>query len=224
MYLRSRYTNQSHGIGWNSAGLGQVPNPDNMPTKPFTPDKDPMPTNPVVPQKWCPQLPKVQNSICFSYAPQEIAISKTEAGHLTPDVVLLPQGLVLPNPAMPNTVLSCQYLVIRDFGVDWRHLKLATKNEQLLKDSLTRFETDKSLAFRIVGYSDCVGVERNNFLLRRGRARNVFQLFGSSARSRVLAVTVAPQGTYLTDNSTIAARASTRAVVVEIFINGVGVI
>ena len=137
MYIRSRFTNE----------FGQVPNPDNMPTKPIIPDKDPMPTNPVVPKKWCPQLPKIQSNICFSYGPQEIAISKTEAGHLTPDVVLLPQ-VVMPNPAMPNTVLSCQYLVIRDFGVNWRHVKLSTRNEQLFKDSLTRFETDKSLAFR----------------------------------------------------------------------------
>jgi hypothetical protein len=223
MYIRDRFVNPARGIGWARAELGQVPNPDNMPTKPITPDKDPIPTDPVVPQKWCPQLPKIQSNICFSYASQEIAISKTEAGHLTPDVVLLPQ-IVLPNPSMPNTVLSCQYLVIRDFGVDWRHVKLSTRNEQLFKDSLTRFETDTSLAFRIVGYSDCVGVENNNLFLRNGRARNIFNLLGTSARSRVLAVTVAPQGTYLTDNSTIAARASTRAVVIEIFMNGVGVI
>jgi hypothetical protein len=91
--------------------------------------------------------------------------------------------LVQPGAPLPNTIVSCGYLIIRDFGVGWRHVKLAARNEQLFKDLLNRFETDKSLFFRIVGYSDCVGVERNNFLLRRGRARNVFNLLGSRARS-----------------------------------------
>jgi hypothetical protein len=174
-----------------------------------------MPTNPVVPKPWCSELKKIQDSFCYSYGPQEIATSKTEAGHLTPDVVLVQ------SPAVPqNHFLSCQYLIIRDFGVGWRHLKLSTMNEQLFKNWLNRFETDKSLTFRIVGYSDCIGVERNNLFLRNGRARNVFQLLGERARSRVLAVSAAAPGTYLTDNSTVAARANSRAVVTEIFFNG----
>jgi hypothetical protein len=173
-----------------------------------------MPTNPLVPQKWCPELSKIQSQSCFPYAPQEITISRTAVGHLTPDVVLVQPGTVL-----PNVVVSCGYLIIRDFGVDWRHVKLAARNEQLFKDWLNKLETDKSLFFRIVGYSDCVGVEQNNFLLRRGRARNVFKLLGSSARSRVMAVIAAPPQTYLTDNSTIAARANNRSVVIEFFVN-----
>jgi len=173
-----------------------------------------MPTNPLVPKPWCSELKKVQNSFCYPYGPQEIAVSKTEAGHLTPDVVLVQ------SPAVPqNHFLSCQYLIIRDFGVDWRHLKRSAIKEQLFKDWLNRFETNKSLTFRIVGYSDCIGVERNNLFLRNGRARNVLQLLGPSARSRVLAVSAAPPGTYLTDNSTAAARANTRAAVIEIFFN-----
>ena len=202
--VHRRFINQFHGFHRIPLGFGQVPNPDNMPT------------NPLPPQPWCPQLPKFQSNICFAYAPNEIAVSKTEVGHLTPDVVLIPGGIVA-----PNVVLTCRYLVIRDFGVDWRHVKLAAINEQLFKDWRHRFETDKSLTFRIVGYSDCVGVERNNFLLRRGRARNIFRLLGSSARSRVLSVSAAAPGTYLTDNSTVAARANTRAVVIEIFPNSI---
>ena len=42
-----------------------------------------MPTNPVVPKPWCSELAKIQSNTCFPYAPQEIAISKTEAGHLS---------------------------------------------------------------------------------------------------------------------------------------------
>ena len=202
--------------------LGQIPNPDNMPTQPLPPGivpPVPMPTSPLVPKPWCPQLPKIQSNLCFPYAPQEIAISRTEAGHLTPDVVLIP-GVV----AVPNVTLVCQYLIIRDFGIDWRHVKLSARNEQFFKDWLNRFETDKSLSFRINGYSDCVGVENNNLFLRRGRARNVFNLLGSSTRSRVMAVSAAPTGTYLTDNSTAAARANTRAVVIEFFVNSTQVI
>src|SRR5215510_14922908 len=168
----------------------------------------------IIENEWCPELQKIQSDTCASYGPNEVRLSYTEAGHLTPDVVLAPSGLLA-----PNVVLKCGYLIIRDFGVDWRHVKQSTMNEQFFKDWLNRFETDKSLFFRIVGYSDCVGVERNNFLLRRGRARNVFRLLGSSAGSRVIAVIAAPPRTYLTDNSTIAARANNRSVVIELFMN-----
>ena len=183
--------------------LGQVPNPDNMPT------------DPVVPKSWCPELATVHKGLCASYEPGEIAKSITAAGHLTPDVVLIQPAVLV-----PNVTLACRYLVIRDFGVDWRHVKLAARNEQLLKDSLARFETDQSLFFRILGYSDCVGAERNNFLLRRGRARNVFALLGKKARARVMEVKPAPAETYLTNNSTIATRASNRSVVIQFFVNG----
>ena len=197
---------QLHGL---AQPRGPLPQPVIPRTRPV-----PMPTNPVMPKKWCSELAKIQSNTCFPYEPQEIARSRTEAGHLTPDVVLVQPAMV-----PQNTIVSCQYLIIRDFGVDWRHVKLAPRNEQLFKNWLNRFETDKSLTLRIVGYSDCVGVERNNFLLRRGRARNVFKLLGNSARSRVMAVTVGPQGTYLTENSTVASRANNRAVVIEIFLN-----
>lgn len=199
-------------------GLAQPQGPLPQPVIPGPPPV-PMPTNPLVPKKWCPELAKIRSNTCFSYEPQEIAISRTAAGHLTPDVVLVQPGMVL-----PNVIVSCRYLIIRDFGVDWRHVKLAARNEQLFKDWLNQFETDKSLFFRIVGYSDCLGVERNNFLLRRGRARNVFKLLGSSARSRVMAVIAAPPQTYLTDNSTVAARANNRSVVIEFFLNSSQVI
>lgn len=195
-------------------GLAQPRGPLPQPVIPGPPPPVLMPTNPQARKKWCPELRKIRSDTCASYQPQEIAISHTASGHLTPDVVLVPPG-----PLGPNSNIRCRYLIIRDFGVDWRHVKLAARNEPLFKDMLNRFEADKSLLFRIVGYSDCVGVERNNFLLRRGRARNVFKLLGASARSRVMAVTAAPPQTFLTDNATIAARAHNRAVVIEVFVN-----
>jgi hypothetical protein len=213
MQFQRGFRNQSRRFGWIGPQFGLVPNPDNMPTRPITPPRlAPMPTNPLVPKQICPPLFKSNNAFCYAYAPTEIAVSKTEAGHLTPDVVL-----VQPTVTAPGFEVTCRYLIIRDFGVTWRHLKTSTINEPLFKSSLAIFETDKSLIFRIVGYSDCVGPERHNLFYRRGRARNVFNLFGSSARSRVMAWGPAPDGIYLTDNSTVVARARSRAVVIEVF-------
>jgi hypothetical protein len=189
-----------------------------MPTRPFTPPKlEPMPTNPLIPPKWCPQLPKVNNAVCFPYEPNEVTISWTEAGHLTPDVVLVP-SVVPAGPGAPT--LECEYLIIRDFGVDWRHVKASAISEPLFQSQMFRFNTNTKLMFRIVGYNDCVGPEAKNFPLRLGRARNVFKLLGSSARSRVLSVAAAPAATFLMDNSAIAGRANNRAVVIEVFHNG----
>jgi hypothetical protein len=199
-------------------GLAQPKGPLPQPVLPAVPPV-PMPTNPLMPKKWCPVQSKINSALCFPYEPNEIAISRTAAGHLAPDVVLIaptPPSL----PGAEKLIRSCEYLIIRDFGVDWRHVKPSAISEPLFQLQLFRFETNKKLLFRIVGYSDCVGVEANNFLLRRGRALNVFKLLGSSARSRVMAVTAAPPATFLTDNSTVAARANTRAVVIEVFIDG----
>ena len=219
MHFQRPFRNQFRRIGWIGPQFGQVPNPDNMPTQPLPPrpPRAPMPTNPVVPKPICPPLLTSNNNFCYAYEPTEIAKSKTEAGHLTPDVVLVQPTL---GPGMLNATASCKYLIIRDFGVDWRHLKDSTINEQFFKDWLTRFEADNSLLFRIIGYSDCVGLERNNSFLRRGRAQNIFNLLGRRARTRVMAVNESPPGIYLTDNSTVAARASSRAVVIQVFMNG----
>ncbi len=195
----------SHGLGQPKGPLPQPVIPDKTP--------EPMPTNPLVPKPWCPELNKLQSNVCFDYEPSEISVSRTAAGHLTPDVVLVQPV------APPHSITTCGYLIIRDFGVDWRHVKQAARSEQLFKDMLNRFETDKTLFLRIVGYSDCVGAEKNNFLLRRGRARNIYRLLGSKARSRVMSVTAAPANTYLTSNSTVPSRAHNRAVVIEFFLN-----
>jgi hypothetical protein len=168
--------------------------------------------NVLPPDKWCPEPPKVTSNDVFPYQPNEIAISRTEAGHLPLDVVMFP----------PLGGGVCQYLIIRDFGVDWRHVKASTTKDPLLMIQLNRFEADKSLQFRIVGYSDCAGNERNNFLLRRGRARNVFHLLGQNARSRVFSVEAAPAHTYLTVNLTVPSRAENRSVVIEIFVDTSG--
>src|SRR4030095_8365109 len=43
----------------------------------------------VVENEWCPQLSKITSETCVpAYESNEIRISKTEAGHVTPDAVL----------------------------------------------------------------------------------------------------------------------------------------
>src|SRR4051812_4480247 len=169
---------------------------------------EPMP-NMGVPALQCAPLAKVHSNAVLPYQPNEIATSRTEAGHLAADVAMVPPGATI-----------CQYLFIMDFGVDWRHVKTSTTHDPLLVLQLNRFETDPSLQFQIVGYSDCAGAERNNLFLRTGRAKNVFHLLGPSARSRVFAVKGAPPHEYLKDNSTVLNRAANRAVVIEIFAGG----
>ncbi len=162
---------------------------------------DPMPNAPP-PNKWCPELGKVHSNAVFPYQPHEMETSRTEGGHLVHDVVTI------------GSKANFRYLVIRDFGIDWRHLKSATRS--LLLTEFSQLETDTSLQFQIVGYSDCAGSGGNNLHLRIGRARNVFALLGPGARSRVIGVKAAPPETYLTKNSTVSARAENRAVVIEI--------
>jgi hypothetical protein len=107
--------------------------------------------------------------------------------------------------------------LIADFGVNRSAVKSSTKIEKLLKDWTNRFETDSTYRLRILGYSDCVGVEKTNQQVRQDRAQQVFQLLGKSARSRVVSVGAAPLGTYVpgTDNTTVEGRAKNRGVIVE---------
>jgi outer membrane protein OmpA-like peptidoglycan-associated protein len=158
-------------------------------------------------QNWCAAPPSLVSTDVFAYQVNEVVTSHTEAGQLNPDVVL--------NGAQASNVL-CQYLLIRDFGVGWRHLKTSTLNDALLKAQIRRFETDKTLQLMILGYSDSVGAEQDNAFLRTGRARNVFRLLGPSARSRTAVVKPAPRNEYITVNATPNSRAENRSVIIHI--------
>ena len=134
-----------------------------------------------------------------SYKPGEVTISRT-SGFLHPSVTRL-EGRLL----------------IADFGVGQVDLKPAAKKEILLKESLSIFEREKDLHFRIVGFSDCVGAEKSNLKLRNDRAMTVFRLFSRSAQSRVVSVGAAQSGVYIpgTNNTTAEGRARNRSVMVE---------
>jgi outer membrane protein OmpA-like peptidoglycan-associated protein len=149
---------------------------------------------------------------CPPYEPGEVAKSKTEAGHLPSDVIQILRGTL-----------------IADFGVDWRHTKPSLERDPALKalvtDVISALRKDSSLAVAIWGFSDCVGNERNNAFLRRGRAQGVAQLLlrlaGPDAgflRSRIVAVEAAEPDDYVADNGTIEGRAQNRGVLIEVVI------
>ena len=71
-------------------------------------------------QPKCSPLAKVHSAAVFPYVANEVATSRTEVGHLGVDVSLVPPAGI------------CQYLIIWDFGVDWRHLKNIAKRDPLL--------------------------------------------------------------------------------------------
>jgi hypothetical protein len=106
-------------------------------------------------------------------------------------------------------------LLIADFGVDWRSVKSSTQRDPVLSAWIQDFESDDSYSLRILGYTDCVGTENRNIALREGRAVRVGRLLGPGARSRVSQVGAAPAAEFVAGNDTVAARATTRAVVIE---------
>ncbi len=148
---------------------------------------------------------------CQSYQRGEVAKSRTLRGHLPSDVIEHARGLL-----------------IADFGVDWRTPKATVKNEPLLRDwlktTIAVVRANPSTRIRIIGLSDCVGRERNNSLLRRGRARRVYQLLArlagrgsqwSALKKHISFVGAAPGGDYVADNATVEGRARNRGVLIE---------
>jgi hypothetical protein len=135
---------------------------------------------------------------CADYGPSEIKLSRTEAGVLGDDIIER-DGDIL----------------IADFGVDWRHVKERTAKDAALKRWIKRFEEDDTYQLEILGYTDCGGNERNNYLLRKGRADFVYKLLSPSARKRVRTCHPAPEGTYVAENTTAEGRARNRSVVIR---------
>ena len=148
-----------------------------------------------------PTTLRMRKDVCPpTYAAGERTTSHSAKGHLNPDVTQFDGRLL-----------------IADFGVDSFGVKTATKRENLLNDWLARFENDPTYRLRILGYSDCIGLEKHNQPLRTNRAKRVHLLLGPKARKRVISVDAAAAGTYVpgTDNSTVEGRAKNRGVVVE---------
>jgi hypothetical protein len=114
-------------------------------------------------------------------------------------------------------------LLIADCAVNWRSPRPSARSAPLLQELIRAARTNPSIKIRIVGYSDCVGEERNNSVLRLGRARKVYellqQLFGAGPQwDRLrpnIKVDAAPAGAYVADNSTAQGRAQNRGALIE---------
>jgi outer membrane protein OmpA-like peptidoglycan-associated protein len=149
---------------------------------------------------------------CPGYEKGEVRKSYTAQGHLASDVIAHARGLL-----------------IADFGVNWRTPRESLKREKALQDWLRTIAQvirgNPMTSIRILGFSDCVGNERNNRRsLRHGRAVRVLnllhQMVGSgprwnSIKARVKSVADAPGGDYVSSNATVEGRAQNRSVLIE---------
>jgi outer membrane protein OmpA-like peptidoglycan-associated protein len=146
---------------------------------------------------------------CPPYQRGEVERSRTQQGHLPSDVIEYPR----------------EGLVIADFGVDWRMPKAALARDPTLRKWLNTMiqvvRVNPRTKIWITGYSDCVGKEKNNDFLRRGRAQHVAQLLQQLAgphwrylRDKITPAP-APASSYLADNSTVQGRAQNRGVLIE---------
>jgi hypothetical protein len=129
----------------------------------------------------------------------EVRKSYTEAGHLSIDVRTFPLG--------------SDNLVVADYGVDWGSPKDSTRTDPILQANLSTFEGDASRRWTIVGFSDCVGNERDTYLRWR-RAKKIHNLLTPAARARA-SVEVAPLGEFVQPNDTVEHRAMNRGVVIK---------
>lgn len=147
---------------------------------------------------------------CASYARNEVEKSRTSAGHLSADVIEHARGLL-----------------IADFGVDWRTPRPTLKRDPVLQAWIATIvdviRANPGTTIRVLGFSDCVGTERNNQLLRRGRAVRVLELLKQMAgaarwtviKPKVKLVNAAPADDYVARNDTIDGRAQNRSVLIE---------
>lgn len=148
---------------------------------------------------------------CPNYDRSEVQKSRTAQGHLPSDVIEHPRGLL-----------------IADFLVNWRTPRESLKRDGLLQGWLRTMgeviRANPSTKIRILGFSDCVGNEKNNNLLRRGRALRVLRLLNqmlgngiqwNSFKSKIEFARAAPAGEYVSDNSTVEGRAQNRGVLIE---------
>jgi outer membrane protein OmpA-like peptidoglycan-associated protein len=153
--------------------------------------------------------PAPTTGACPPYQRGEIEKSHSPQGHLSSDIIQHPRGLL-----------------IADFGVDWRTPNAALKNNPELRTWLNTMlqiaHGNPTTRIRISGYSDCVGNEKNNAFLRRGRAERVARLLQQMAgpywkelQPRIAFIGAAPAGDYVADNSSVEGRAQNRGVLIE---------
>jgi outer membrane protein OmpA-like peptidoglycan-associated protein len=149
---------------------------------------------------------------CGAYEKTEVQRSRAAAGLLPADVIEHPRGLL-----------------IADFGVDWRTPRATLRGDAVLKRWLETMqkvvEANPKTSIRILGYSDCVGSEKNNLHLRKGRAERVARLLAEmlgkspaagALKARLTTAAPAPSGDYVAPNDSVEGRARNRGVLVEV--------
>jgi outer membrane protein OmpA-like peptidoglycan-associated protein len=145
---------------------------------------------------------------CPPYQRGEVQKSATRQGHLPSDVIRHPRGVL-----------------IADFVVNARTPKSALRMDPELRTWLNELiqvvASNPSTRIRVIGYSDCVGRENNNTVLRRGRAQRMLQLLRQLAGSQNwkllgprIKAEAAPTGDYVADNATVEGRAQNRGVLI----------
>jgi len=147
---------------------------------------------------------------CASYTPGEVQRSTSAAGLLRASVLDHPRGTV-----------------VADFGVNWRTPRDSLARDPALGARLRQWldiaRADPTMRMRVLGFSDCVGDERDNLFLRKGRATRLMALLErmvgkpsfDALRSRIVAVDAAPIGDFLGSNDTVEGRAVNRGVLFE---------
>ena len=113
---------------------------------------------------------------------------------------------------MPVVELKPDTLLVADFGVNWRHVKAATKRDPLLLSWLSLAKSDPFATFEVLGYSDCHAPPVHNDFLRIGRAEQVAELVGPRATS----VKKAQRSTYVASNLTRVGRTMNRGATIRV--------
>jgi hypothetical protein len=141
----------------------------------------------------------MRSKFCGGYESGEVRMSGTQEGHLTNDVSMHKIGLV-----------------VADFGVNSWKLKTSTRNEPLLRQWIEKLDSGE-YQLLLIGFSDCVGAERDNLTLRERRALEVLKLLGEKARSKVLFAGAAKSSVYMPDTDNLApqGRATNRSVLIQ---------
>jgi outer membrane protein OmpA-like peptidoglycan-associated protein len=140
---------------------------------------------------------RMRARLCLAYDHNEKERSRTATGHLRQDV------------RMHNG-----RLLIADFAVGSSAVKPSTRAEPLLREWLQRLERG-DYRLNVLGFTDCVGEEKDNETLRQARAAAVAKLLGPRTRARIDFVGSSKRGAYVAGNLDAGGRAMNRSVMIE---------
>lgn len=146
------------------------------------------------PESW----KRMRSYLCLAYEPGEAERSLTKEGHLVAAVLDTKAGLL-----------------VADFGVASAEVKGSVLSDPLLTTRLRELEREPPTEVLCIGFTDCVGEERDNLNLRRERAMQVGRLFGPKLRPRVRLFAGAMGKYVASDNLTPKSRALNRSVLVQ---------